>query len=101
MIPDKRIVLLNAATANANGAPFEWNGIGKGSLQVVGTWDTATVTIQTSFDGGTTWTSPSGAVFTADVVTTFESGVCLVRAVLSSVGASTSLSAYLTPQERS
>jgi hypothetical protein len=93
----KRIVLLNEVSTNSTGEAFQWRGTGPGSLQVSGTWDGATVTIQGSLDGGDTWVTVAGGVFTADAILGFEMGNGLVHAVVSSVG-TTSLSAYLTPQ---
>lgn len=97
----KRHTLLDGETGNTTGKAVSWSGIGPGTLQIAGTFDTATVTIEGSLDDGATWASPTGGVFTAAVMTSFEMGIGLVRAVLSLVGASTSLSVYLSPQERS
>jgi hypothetical protein len=96
-ISAKRLTLLDGVTANSTGEAVEWTGKGPGSLQVSGTWDGATVTIQGSLDGGVTWVTVAGGVFTADAILSFEMGNGLVHAVVSSVG-TTSLSAYLTPQ---
>jgi len=48
----KTITLISAVTANSNGEAYEWAGQGLGSLQVFGTFDTCTVTMQGSLDGG-------------------------------------------------
>lgn len=100
MISPKRMTLLDSVTSNVSGPARFWAGVGKGSLHVFGTWDTATVTIQGSLDGGVTWTAISGLALTDDSFVTFEMGLAHVRAVSSSVGASTSLSAYVVPQEQ-
>lgn len=100
-ISPKRLILLKEATANGSGENLKWAGIGSGSLQVVGTWDGATVTVKGSMDGGVTFTAPTGSAFTSDVMTTFEMGEGLVNATVSGAGGSTNLSAYLVPQERS
>lgn len=84
---------MEVKTANANGVAFEWPG-GKGTLQVFGTFDTATVTLQGSLNGVDWSNIPSGA-HTADAIVAFEAGNILVRAVLSSVGAGTILNAFL------
>ena len=94
-----RLQLLSAATANANGKTFEWKGCGPGTLHIYGTFDTCTVAIEGSTDGGDTWTAYSTSYTSAGIVA-FEAGNILVRAVLSSVGASTSVSVDLVPQER-
>ena len=93
-----RIPLLENVTANSNGATKPWYSYGLGTLHVFGTWDTATVTIEGSTDEGVTWTPVTGGVFTEDKITSFEAGEIEVRAVVSSVGASTDLTAYLIPQ---
>lgn len=92
--------LLDEATANANGESFEWTGTGEGTLHIFGTFDTCTVTIQGSLDGGETWTAPAASAYTAATITSFNMGRGLVRAVLSSVGASTSVSCYLSAPDR-
>ncbi len=92
-------ILLEDATANANGEALKWTGTGIGTLHVFGTWDTATITIEGSLDG-ITWTPLVAASYTADTITTFEAGISYVRGVLSSVGGSTSVSAYLAQSER-
>ena len=95
----KTITLISAVTANSNGEAYEWAGQGLGSLQVFGTFDTCTVTMQGSLDGGVTWTAITSQAFTAASFAPFGAANCLVRAVVSSVGASSSVSAILTPQE--
>jgi hypothetical protein len=97
---NKRHQLLSAVTANTTGEKIEWSGVGPGTLHIYGTFDTCNVAIQGSTDGGTTWTAYSTS-YTAATITSFEAGNILVRAVVTSVGGSTSVSADLVEQERS
>lgn len=101
MISVKRMTLLDSVSSDMNGPARFWDGIGPGSLHVFGTWDGATVTIQGSLDGGVTWTALSSLTLTANTFISFEMGLAHIRAVVSSAGASTELSAYVAPQERS
>ena len=89
-------------TANANithkgvgeAATIPWNG-GSGSLYASGTWDTATVALWWSIDN-TNWVL-FAAGLTADGRQDFTIGAGVyIRAVLSSVGASTSLAIMVT-----
>jgi hypothetical protein len=95
----KRHKLLEKATSNTTGEAFEWAGIGPGTLHVYGTFDTCNVAIQGSTDNGVTWT-PYSTSYTAATITSLEAGNILIRAVLTSVGASTSISVDAVPQER-
>jgi hypothetical protein len=94
-----RLVLLDEATADGGGKELAWSGQGVGSLQISGTWDGATVTIEGSIDGGKTWIAPAASAYTSNVMTTFEAGNILVRAVVSSAG-TTSLSCFLQQRDR-
>lgn len=89
--------LLDGATVDGNGAAADWNGNKKGTLQIVGTWDGATVTIYGSIDKGVNYTAPSNSAYTEDVITSFDMGTGKVRATVSSAGASTNLNAYVSP----
>lgn len=93
--------LISAVTSNSNGDTQDWGGKSNNHLNTrrtvyaYGTWDTATVTIQISPDSGTTWFNVTSGAFTADGYLTFEARATSIRAVVSSVGASTSVSALL------
>ncbi len=89
--------LLKNATADGNGAASDWNGNQKGTLQIVGTWDGATVTIYGSLNDGEDYAAPSNSAYTADVITSFEMGPGKVRATVSNAGSSTDLNAYVSP----
>lgn len=95
----KRLQLLTDATANATGEWKEWEGVGVGTLAIYGTFDTCSVTVQISTNGGITAIDYASA-YTAAAHAQFEEGNILVRAVLSSVGASTSVSCDLVEAER-
>ena len=48
--------VLDGQTANGNSSSYDWNK-GEGQIVVSGTFDTSTVKLQMSPDGGTTWVS--------------------------------------------
>ena len=89
--------LLNAQATDGDGAIVDWNGNKEGTLQISGTWNGATVTIYGSLDDGTTFKAPTNSAYTEDVITSFQMGPGKVKATISSAGASTSLSAYISP----
>ena len=92
------IELFAAQTANANGSSFDWPGGAKAATFVgYGTWDTSTLTLEMSPDGGTTWIPVTGMSLTANGhldIPPLGSGV-QVRAVLASVGGTTSINARI------
>ena len=101
-----RHTLGETMTSNASfpSAGLTWKG-GKGTLDVIGAFDTATATLQTSINGGTTWvTVGSDTTFTTAGVGNFELGggdrsgsnTRKIRITISSVGASTDLDAFVT-----
>ena len=67
------------------------------TITIAGTWDTATVTLSASPDGGTTWVALTGGAFTADTLSNFTlaRGYSL-KGVVSSVGAGTILSMWVS-----
>ena len=93
-------LLLNGATADSNYPEVEWSGTGEGSLQIGGTFDGATVTIEGKTDDLVGWKAPAGMAYTAAALVPFAAGKELVRAVVSGKGASTNLSAILQEPER-
>jgi len=95
----KVLKLQEDQTANNTGEWKEWSGTGEGTLQVVGTWDGATVTIQGTLDRSKTGIAPSNSAYTADAIVPFSMGRGWVRAVVSGVG-TTSLSVLLSKPER-
>lgn len=91
------MILIKAAAAT--GSAVDWTG-GPGSLFVYGTWNGATVKLQASPDGGTTWIDvPTDAAnssplsLTANGICNFVLGPCKLRAAISGAGGSTSLTA--------
>jgi len=96
---NRRLQLLENATANVTGEWFEWDGVGSGTQAAYGTFDTCSIQIQISTDGGVTAVN-LGSAITAAAVAAFLQGNILVRAVLSSVGASTSVSVDIVGPER-
>lgn len=89
--------LLEAETADGNGDGVIYPGRGLSTLHIYGTFDGCTIAIEGSTDGGTTWTAFVTS-YTAAVITNFEEGRILVRAVVSSAGASTSISCDIAQQ---
>ena len=68
-----RIAMLSAATTNATSAAIQQSaahqfGGDEISFQYTGTWAAATLTLQQSNDGGTTWTPITGGAVTANAV---------------------------------
>jgi len=85
--------LFSAQTANGNSSAITHRG---GPLLIVlaGTWDTSTMTVQVSPDGGTTYVAHTAK--TADAVFAIDlPAKCLVRLNLASVGAGTSVSGWV------
>jgi len=96
----KTMVLLENATSSQTSESFQWAGTSKGSIQLAGVWDGATVTMEGSLDGGLTWGTVTNGINTSDKLEDFGGGYGLVRAVLSDAGAGTNLKVMLTPPER-
>jgi hypothetical protein len=91
--------VFTTATANASSTAVNWAG-GIGQFMASGTFDTCTVTLQMSPDDGTTWFDVgSDTTLTAEGIANFELGSCDLRADLSSVGGSTSISAWMTARK--
>lgn len=92
--------ILSAVTVDGNGSAFDWPG-GQGALIVTGTFGGATVKLQMSPDGGTTYVDTEGSL-TATGVDLFTLPPCKVRGNVSSAG-TTSVTAYaqkITPSVR-
>lgn len=80
----------------SNGSTGHFPHTGLVTFATFGTFSGATVTPETSFDGGTTWiaiedSSGDSLEHTADRVTNIEIGTCILRATLSSAGGGTSV----------
>lgn len=83
----------SAKTANFSSDAVQWNG-GAGTFSAWGTWNGATVSLEWSPDGGTTWIAVgSASTFTENGLAKFSLGVGHIRATLSNAGGTTSLSA--------
>lgn len=88
------MILFTDQTANASSSSSIWYG-GSGYFQVVGEWDTATMTLESSFDS-VNWFPVEGdlTTMTYDGYERFSLPAgCKIRATLSSVGGETSLTA--------
>lgn len=82
-------------TTTGNSDAFDWPS-GKGTVRAFGTFDGATVKLQASYDGGTTWIDAGAeASFTAAGLANFSLGPCKLRGALSGAGASTSVSLHI------
>jgi len=86
--------LFTAQTADGNSAAINWEP-GDGLLQVDGTFDSGSVAVQVSLDGGTTYSPYGTAITTAGVVKLELPAKCKLRLNLSSAGASTELNAFV------
>ena len=93
----KTIILLEDAAVT--GSPIQWGG-GDGSLQVFGTFDGATVSIQASLDGGTTYSTLVNGDLTESSIVNIALVSCLIKAAISGAGGSTSISVYIRQEER-
>ena len=83
--------LLTDQTANASSTK-KWNNPRKSTGTAYGTWDTSTLTFEYTPDGGTTWIAIASGL-TANGYQQWElPGQYEVRATLSSVGGTTSIS---------
>ena len=69
-------------TADGAGPAIDWPS-GLGSFRAWGGFGGGTVTLQASFDGGTTYVDVEGAALTAAGVKNFRLPVCKLRASLS------------------
>jgi len=89
--------LLNARTTSGNGTAITLkrplNVPREGSIFIFGTFDGCTVTLQDSMDGTEWFDLPSGA-FTVKSRVNLQTHAKQLRAVVSSAGASTSVSAH-------
>lgn len=92
---DSPRTLFQGQAANGNGTAVDWRG-GIGSFRAWGELAGGTVSLQASFDGGTTWIAVEGAGLTAAGIKTFRLPVCKLRASLA--GASGSPSADVTAE---
>jgi hypothetical protein len=92
-------VLLSDATANGPGEPVVWNG-GPAFFEVTGTFGKASVRLEMSRDGGSTWVPadlPESTIsYSSDrQVLELRLPRCLVRGNLLNASAATSLSARI------
>lgn len=91
----KAIRLFNDTAVDGSSSSFYTWGP-RLAFQLAGTWDGATITLQTSLDDGTTWTALTGHAYTSDtakVIWTTRS--MLIRATISSAGAATVLNGWI------
>jgi len=93
-----RLKLLEAATADGDGKWVKYSGVGVSTLHIYGTFDSATVTISGSTNGGKTWTAYA-TTYTAATITSFEAGTLLIKASLSG-GGTESISVDIVTQDR-
>lgn len=90
--------VMNAVTSNSNSTVYNFNG-GEGQVVVSGTFDTSTVTLQMSPDGGTTWVAVgASSTFTAAGAAGFSVHPCKLRINVASVDSSTSVSGWLSAE---
>lgn len=78
------VIQWNTLTESDSAVAADWPG-GEGFVSVYGTFGGATVSIQISVDGGTTYftpdtdTAPDGSVFDADGIAKFDLPVCKIK----------------------
>lgn len=90
------IQLLTNQTANGSSGTHTTSCETTVVLVGEGTWDTSTLTLEISPDGGTTWVS-TGKTLTADGIQTIDLPAgCKLRATLSSVGAGSDVNAWIS-----
>ena len=70
-------------TLSADGSTAALQFEGEGTINAAGTFGGGTLTIETSYDGGVTWTAEADGSFTLDSTVGFKSGPCYVRTTLS------------------
>lgn len=87
--------LYTAQTGNDTLAAVPVTGFVQNTLYAFGTFDTATIALEASPDGGTTWLAVTDASFTEAGMIRLDFAATHIRAVVSSVGGSTSLSFWI------
>ena len=91
----KPIHLLTDAAVNGSSASYSVWGP-RLAFQFAGTWNGATISLETSLDEGTTWNTITGHAYTTDTAkVVWVTRGMLVRATITNAGASTVLNAWL------
>ena len=91
----KAIHLLDDAATNVSSASYSVWGP-RLAFQIAGTWDGATVSLETSLNEGTTWSTLTGYAYTTDTAKViWTTRGMLVRATITNAGASTVLNAWM------
>tara|TARA_Y100000004_G_C8899258_1_gene405591 strand:- start:374 stop:685 length:312 start_codon:yes stop_codon:yes gene_type:complete len=91
--------VFTSQTANGSTSSLNWDG-GKGQVMASGTWDSATLQLESSPDGGTTWISCGDECKLSDSgMFNFDLNPCNVRLTVASAGGSTSLNVWITSEE--
>jgi len=87
--------VFDAETSDGNSDSVELYGA-DGVIALSGTWDGATIHVEMTPDGGTTWIDLAGASYTTDGCRVFTLPArCQVRLVLSGAGAATVLNGWV------
>jgi len=90
------ITFFQGQTGNATSPIYNWNNRrGIGQFVITGVFNGASVALQYSFDGSN-WNTAATITVNGPSTLVYISAGELVRAVVSSVGASTNLNIYLT-----
>jgi len=92
-------------TANHTGTAVSLPGATERTFQAYGTWGAATLSIEGSMDGGTTYSilknrAGTAASLTADGVLDVYSNALLIRARLTAVGVGADVDCYLLSRKR-
>lgn len=94
------VKLFDAQKANADSSPIRWFG-GSGTIAGYGTFDSDTLKLQASFDGGASWidvTNENGdsVSVTSNGMKQFNLGPCLLRlSIASDSQGNTSITAWI------
>jgi hypothetical protein len=84
--------LVTNQTSDTTSTVLDWHG-GIGTFFAQGTFGTATVSLETSFDGGTTWIAVENSSFTTTKATNFQLGNAKIRVRVAGSGGGTSVTA--------
>lgn len=92
-------------TADHTGTGVSLPGATERTVQAFGTWGGATLSIEGSMDGGTTWSilknrAGTAVSLTADGVLDVYSNALLIRARLTTVGVGADVDCYLLSRKR-
>lgn len=93
------INITGTLTSNGSSTAYDWSAKQfqdwEANVQVIGTFNGATVTLEATMDG-TNWTPIDNGDFTTPLLRLMRLRYCKIRATVSSAGASTSLAVLIS-----